>query len=102
MDFTTAALPDTATLIIIAATFLLAGTVKGVIGLGLPTISLALLTVTLDLQKAMALDAGAVVRHEPLAGHGRRAWPCDPAAAVAVPFDGDGDDLARCPGADTR
>jgi uncharacterized membrane protein YfcA len=39
----------------IAATFLLAGTVKGVIGLGLPTVSLALLTATLDLTSAMAL-----------------------------------------------
>ena len=39
----------------IAATFLLAGTVKGVIGLGLPTVSLGLLTVALDLTTAMAL-----------------------------------------------
>jgi uncharacterized membrane protein YfcA len=37
------------------ATFLLAGTVKGVIGLGLPTVSLAILTVALDLPGAMAL-----------------------------------------------
>ena len=36
-------------------TFLLAGCVKGVIGLGLPSISLALLTATLGLQPAMAL-----------------------------------------------
>jgi uncharacterized membrane protein YfcA len=39
----------------IAGTFLLAGTVKGVIGLGLPTISLALLTVAVGLPNAMAL-----------------------------------------------
>ncbi|MCP4766807.1 MAG: TSUP family transporter [Gammaproteobacteria bacterium] len=37
------------------ATFLLAGTVKGVIGLGLPTVSLAILTVAIDLPSAMAL-----------------------------------------------
>jgi uncharacterized membrane protein YfcA len=37
------------------ATFLLAGLVKGVIGLGLPTVSLALLTVAIDLPTAMAL-----------------------------------------------
>ena len=37
------------------ATFLLAGTIKGVIGLGLPTVSLAILTVVLDLPGAMAL-----------------------------------------------
>lgn len=43
------------TLIAIAATFLLAGGVKGVIGLGLPTVSLGLLAATLDLTTAMAL-----------------------------------------------
>ena len=42
-------------LIAIAATFLLAGTVKGVIGLGLPTVSLGLLTAVIDLPTAMAL-----------------------------------------------
>ena len=47
-------MPD-ATTILILATFLLAGTVKGVIGLGLPSVSLALLTVATDLPTAMAL-----------------------------------------------
>lgn len=42
-------------IILIALTFLLAGTVKGVIGLGLPTVSLGLLTAALDLPTAMAL-----------------------------------------------
>jgi hypothetical protein len=42
-------MPEVATLIV-AATFLLAGTIKGVIGLGLPTVSLAILTVVLDLR----------------------------------------------------
>lgn len=46
---------DAATVLVIAGTFLMAGTVKGVIGLGLPTISLALLTVAFDLPSAMAL-----------------------------------------------
>ena len=46
---------DPLTLIAIAGTFLLAGTVKGVIGLGLPTVSLALMTVALGLPQAMAL-----------------------------------------------
>lgn len=46
---------DPITLAVIFGTFLLAGTVKGVIGLGLPTISLALLTVAFDLTTAMAL-----------------------------------------------
>ena len=43
------------TLILVAATFLLAGGVKGVIGLGLPTVSLAILTATVGLQPGMAL-----------------------------------------------
>ncbi|WP_282606743.1 sulfite exporter TauE/SafE family protein [Pelagibius sp. Alg239-R121] len=48
-------MPDHFTLISIALTFLLAGTVKGVIGLGLPSVSLALLTASLGLPQAMAL-----------------------------------------------
>ena len=46
---------DITFLAIITATFLLAGFVKGVIGLGLPTVSLGLLAATLDLTTAMAL-----------------------------------------------
>lgn len=40
---------------IIALTFLVAGSVKGVIGLGLPSVSLAILAVVFDLPTAMAL-----------------------------------------------
>jgi uncharacterized membrane protein YfcA len=46
---------DAPTILAVAGTFLIAGAVKGVIGLGLPTVSLALLTVALDLPHAMAL-----------------------------------------------
>ncbi len=46
---------DGASLIAIIAIFFLAGTVKGVIGLGLPSVSLGLLTVVADLPTAMAL-----------------------------------------------
>jgi uncharacterized membrane protein YfcA len=46
---------DTPIVLAVAGTFLLAGMVKGVIGLGLPTVSLALLTVAYDLPSAMAL-----------------------------------------------
>jgi len=46
---------DPFTLIAIVVTFLLAGTVKGVVGMGLPAVSLALLTALLDLPTAMAL-----------------------------------------------
>lgn len=42
-------------LMTVLCTFLLAGTVKGIIGLGLPTVSLGLLTAALDLPTAMAL-----------------------------------------------
>ena len=46
---------EAATILAIIGTFLIAGTVKGVIGLGLPTVSLALLAVAIDLPSAMAL-----------------------------------------------
>ena len=46
---------DPLALAAVAGTFLLAGLVKGVIGLGLPTVSLALLSATLGLPGAMAL-----------------------------------------------
>lgn len=46
---------DLFTVLAVIVTFLIAGTVKGVIGLGLPTVSLALLTVAIDLPNAMAL-----------------------------------------------
>ena len=46
---------DPAIILTIAATFLVAGAVKGVIGLGLPSVSLGILTAALDLPTAMAL-----------------------------------------------
>lgn len=46
---------DATIFIILSLTFLLAGSVKGVIGLGLPTVSLALLAIAFDLTTAMAL-----------------------------------------------
>lgn len=46
---------DLSVLIILFSTFLLAGLFKGVIGLGLPTVVLGLLTAALDLTTAMAL-----------------------------------------------
>ena len=41
--------------VLIGATFFVAGVVKGVVGLGLPTVSLAVLTATIGLKPAMAL-----------------------------------------------
>jgi uncharacterized protein len=46
---------DVTTVLVVSGAFFIAGAVKGVIGLGLPMVSLALLTVALDLQTAMAL-----------------------------------------------
>jgi uncharacterized membrane protein YfcA len=46
---------DIATIFIVAGTFLIAGTVKGVLGLGLPLVSIALLTVAIRLPEAMGL-----------------------------------------------
>ena len=42
-------------LVLIAATFLLAGLIKGVIGLGLPTVSIGLLAVTMSPARAIAI-----------------------------------------------
>ncbi len=76
----------------IALTFLFAGTVKGVIGLGLPTVSLGLLTMVLDLTTAMALmvvpSFVTNVWQAVAGGHGRailrRIWPFLAAATATV------------------
>ena len=46
---------DNAILLVAIGTFFLAGMVKGVAGLGLPTVSLAIITVVIDLPTAMTL-----------------------------------------------
>jgi uncharacterized protein len=69
--------------LVIAVTFFMAGTVKGVIGLGLPTVSLGLLAVALDLPTAMALlivpSLVTNLWQAASGGHGRaafvRLWP---------------------------
>jgi uncharacterized membrane protein YfcA len=74
---------DAGTLLAVAGTFFLAGAVKGVIGLGLPSVSLALLTVVLDLPSAMALTLVPTfvtnVWQSSVGGNGRvilrRIWP---------------------------
>ena len=71
------------TLLIVGATFVFAGLVKGVVGLGLPAISLAILTATIGLIEAMAImliPALATNVWQALAGPGtlvllRRLWP---------------------------
>jgi uncharacterized membrane protein YfcA len=81
-------------LAIIAATFVLAGFVKGVIGLGLPTIVLALLTATVGLKEAMALmliPSFATNVWQALAGDSfriiaRRLWPLFVSACIVTWF----------------
>jgi uncharacterized membrane protein YfcA len=83
---------DPLTLAAAGAIFLLAGTVKGVIGLGLPTISLGLLAVFLDLPAAMALilvpSLLANLWQGAVGGHAgailRRIWPFLLMATVTV------------------
>ncbi len=83
---------DVPTISVIAATFLLAGTVKGITGLGLPTVSLALLTVTIDMPTAMALllvpSFATNIWQAVVGGNGRevliRIWPFLMAATVTV------------------
>ena len=77
---------------LIALTFLLAGTVKGVIGLGLPTLALGLLTATAGLSQAMALllvpSFVTNLWQALVGGHGRvilaRLWPFLLAATATV------------------
>lgn len=81
-----------ALLAIITAVFLLAGAVKGVVGLGLPIVSLGLLSVLLELPTAMALMlVPALITNiwQALVGAGlvpllRRLWPFLLAAALGV------------------
>lgn len=83
---------DPVDLSLVTLTFLVAGGVKGVIGLGLPTVSLALLTATLGLQPAMALllvpSFVTNVWQATTGGNGRiiiaRIWPFLLPATVTV------------------
>lgn len=85
-------MPDSHTLLLVCLTFLVAGGVKGVIGLGMPTISLALLTATQGLHAAMALLLVPTfltnVWQGMAGGHFRevcqRLWPFLMAAIVCV------------------
>jgi hypothetical protein len=66
-------LPDPLTLVAIIGTFLIAGTVKGVIGLGLPAVSLALLAGLLGV--LLMVYAGVGLAGVPLAVPARHeAW----------------------------
>lgn len=79
-------------LVLVAAVFLLAGCVKGVIGLGLPTVSLGVLTAASDLTTAMALmvvpSFATNLWQAAVGGHLRpllvRLWPFLLAAVLGV------------------
>lgn len=83
---------DPVSMAAIAATFLLAGAVKGVIGLGLPTVTLGLLTALFDLPTAMALlivpSFATNLWQAAVGGQGRailkRLWPFLLMAAATV------------------
>jgi len=85
---------ETPILAVIAGTFLIAGTVKGIIGLGLPTISLALLAATLDLTTAMALllipSLVTNIWQAAIGGHCKnilkRTWPFLCLATISIWF----------------
>ncbi|MDA1090920.1 MAG: sulfite exporter TauE/SafE family protein [Proteobacteria bacterium] len=82
------------TLVAVGLAFLIAGFVKGVIGLGLPTVSLALLTVTIGLKSGMALMiVPSLVTNiwQGLSGGGlgiilKRLWPFLGATCVGIWF----------------
>lgn len=83
---------DSITLVAIGAAFLVAGIVKGVIGLGLPIVSVALLTVLVGLPNAMALllipAFFANVWQGSVGGHAgdvlKRIWPFLVMATLSV------------------
>ncbi|MEM8916796.1 MAG: TSUP family transporter, partial [Pseudomonadota bacterium] len=83
---------DPLSVAIIILTFLVAGAVKGIVGMGLPLISIALLTVAFGLPQAMALllvPAFVTNIWQALAGRDglrllRRLWPFFAAATIAV------------------
>ncbi len=82
--------PDT--LALIGVTFVIAGLVKGVVGIGLPTVSLAILTVFIGLRDAMALmilPSMATNVWQALAGPAlgevvRRFWPMAVASVIGI------------------
>ena len=85
---------EPSTVIIILGTFLFAGMVKGIIGLGLPTISLALLTIATSLPTSMALllvpSLFTYIWHAFFCGKFReiliRLWPLFLTAAFTIWF----------------
>ncbi|MBT3532535.1 MAG: sulfite exporter TauE/SafE family protein [Rhodospirillaceae bacterium] len=74
---------DSSTIAVVIGTFFLAGTVKGTIGLGLPSVTMAVLTLIIDIPTAMAFllvpSFATNLWQATVGGHGRaivrRIWP---------------------------
>jgi uncharacterized protein len=87
---------DPQLLAIVAAVFLIAGLVKGLVGMGLPTVALALLALTIDLKEAiplMLVPSFASNLVQALTGRALkeillRLWPLLAAVVVATWFGG--------------
>ena len=85
---------DPVSLILIAVIFLIGGAVKGVIGVGLPSVTLGLLAAMMSLQPAIALTLAPALATNiwqgAFGGHGRvlfaRLWPFLLAIVLAVGF----------------
>ena len=85
---------DHYSIIAVALTFLLAGMVKGIVGQGLPTISIGLLTAVIGLHPAMALMLAPTIItniwQALVGGHLRavmvRAWPFLVVATISIWF----------------
>ena len=87
-------LPDLSIVVIVLIAFLVSGFVKGVVGFGLPAVSLAILSITLDLHSAIALVVVPAfvtnIRQSCSGGHVmeifNRAWPFFLCTTIAVWF----------------
>ena len=85
-------MPDTALIALVLATYLAAGIVKGVVGLGLPTVTLVVLVPSVGLAPAVALTVvPTIVTNIAQAFSGghlvailRRLWPLVVAAVVGL------------------
>lgn len=86
------ALPELSECIVVSLVLLLAGGVKGVIGLGLPTVSLAILTIIIDLPTAMVIILAPTlvtnIWQATVGGYAiallRRLWPFFLTATVTI------------------
>ena len=89
-------------IVVVASTFLLAGMVKGVIGLGLPAVILGRANSCVRSTKRNVPATGAIIRDKSLAGIGRWSWQGDLASALAVSRYGHRDGLGWRPSANAH